>query len=177
MPAGPANDANRVTTQGAGPDSAPTTTARPPTVSRGQATAAADPAAEVPTGHPVSIIGSSSFITNIRAGLDHMLAVSPADYAVVVGSVLEIKEGPRNIAWADSRSIQISANSAAHSTNYAGAIVVHEAVHVRNWFAGDRPVFGCDGEAKSLRAQADYLELAGDPRLATWVRGLIGTWC
>jgi hypothetical protein len=130
-----------------------------------------------PPAYPFAITGSPSFVANIRAGLELMRAVAPEDYAVVAGNLTEIREGPQNYAWGGSRAVQISAASAGHSRGYAGAIVLHEAVHVRNWFANDQPVFGCDGEAKSLRAQASYLRKAGDPALAGWVESLIGAWC
>jgi hypothetical protein len=140
------------------------------------ATPAPTPTPPPPT-YPFAITGSATFATNIKAGLEQMKSESPADYAIVANSLTEIREGPQNYAWGGSRSVQISAASAAHSRGYAGSIVLHEAVHVRNWFANDMPVFGCDGEAKSLRAQAAYLRKAGDPGLAAWVESLIGTWC
>ena len=134
------------------------------------------PPASPPT-YPFAITGSADFAANIVAGLEMMKRVSPSDYAIVADNVTVIREGPQNYAWGGSRSIQISAGSARHSRAYAGAIVLHEAVHVRNWFANDLPVFGCEGEAKSLRAQAAYLHKANDPALAAWVEGLIGNWC
>jgi hypothetical protein len=135
------------------------------------------PSAPSPPTYPFAITGSADFAANIKAGLELMKRVSPSDYAVIAGNVAEIREGPQNYAWGGSRAIQISAGSARHSRAYAGAIVLHEAVHVRNWFANDLPVFGCEGEAKSLRAQAAYLHKANDPALAAWVESLVGNWC
>jgi hypothetical protein len=133
--------------------------------------------APAPPPYPFAITGSAAFAADIAAGLELMKRVSPADYAVIADNVTEIREGPQNYAWGGSRAIQISAGSARHSRAYAGAIVLHEAVHVRNWFANDLPVFGCEGEAKSLRAQAAYLRKADDSALAAWVESLIGNWC
>jgi hypothetical protein len=95
----------------------------------------------------------------------------------VAGAVAEIREGPRNLAQRGSRAIQVSAASAAHSPAYAGSVVLHEATHVRSWLDGDGPAFGCAGEARSLTAQAAYLETVGAAGQAAWVRGLIGVWC
>lgn len=147
--------------------------------------APAPPAAPAPTptpapsqaAYPFAITGSPSFVANIQAGLELMQRIAPEDYAIIADNLTEIREGPQNYAWGGSRTVQISAASAGHSRGYAGAIVLHEAVHVRNWFANDQPVFGCEGEAKSLRAQANYLRKAGDPALAAWIESLIGTWC
>jgi hypothetical protein len=156
----------------ANPTPGPTT----PTPSPATPTPPPMPAPAPPT-YPFAITGSADFAANIAAGLELMKRVSPSDYAVVADNVTEIREGPQNYAWGGSRAIQISAGSARHSRAYAGAIVLHEAVHVRNWFANDLPVFGCEGEAKSLRAQAAYLRKADDPALAAWVESLIGNWC
>ena len=140
-----------------------------------------------PTGHatalaatpeyPFAITGSETFVGNITAGLELLREQSPAEYQLVAESVTEIKEGPSNYAWGGSRSIQIGTLSASYSPTYAGSIVLHEAVHVNNWFTNNFPVFGCDGEAKSLRAQADYLYRVGDGAMGQWVEGQIGTWC
>jgi hypothetical protein len=127
--------------------------------------------------YPFPITGSASFVNNVVAGLELMRATAPADFEVVRTHVTEIREGPRNWSWGGSRVIQISTTSAAHSRTYAGSIILHEAVHVKNWFTNDLPVFGCDGEAKSLRAQSTYLRAAGDHGMAQWVEGLIGNWC
>lgn len=146
-----------------------TATAVPPT-------ATASPAAAA-SAYPFRITGSATFVRNIANGLELMRAKSPADYEVVATYVTEIREGASNYAWGGRSDIQISTNSAAYSVTYAGSIVLHEAVHVKNWFTNNFPVFGCDGEAKSLRAQADYLYTVGDVALAQWVEGQIGTWC
>ncbi len=61
--------------------------------------------------------------------------------------------------------------------HYAGAIGLHEATHVKHWTTNNLPVFGCDGAAKSRRAQADYLYRVGDSSVARWVEGQIGSWC
>ena len=57
------------------------------------------------------------------------------------------------------------------------AIVADQHEGIAALPAYDLPVFGCEGEAKSLRAQAAYLHKANDPALAAWVEGLIGNWC
>lgn len=141
-------------------DSAPTTLAAP------------DPSDTYPV-----ITGSTTFQEHINAGLNLMRQTAPDDYAVVVSYVDEIREGSQNWAQGGSRTIQITAASAAFSVSYAGAIVLHEATHVKNWMLGDYPVFGCAGEAKSLQAQANYLERVGDLEMANWTRALIGKWC
>jgi hypothetical protein len=128
-------------------------------------------------GFPFAITGSASFVANIRNGLDLMRRESPADYTAVATYVTEIREGPQNWAWGGSSVIQISSSSAAFSRAYAGSIILHEATHVKNWSTNNFPVFGCAGEAKSLAAQADYLARVGDAAMATWVRGLVGSWC
>lgn len=158
--------------------SAPTATAIAPTATATAVppTATASPAAAA-SAYPFRITGSATFVRNIANGLELMQAKSPADYEVVATYVTEIREGAGNYAWGGRSDIQISTNSADYSVTYAGSIVLHEAVHVKNWFTNNFPVFGCDGEAKSLRAQADYLYKVGDSGMARWVEGQIGTWC
>jgi hypothetical protein len=112
----------------------------------------------------------------VAAALDLMATAAPDDLAIVTRYVTEIRESSRNYSWAGSRVILIS-TTAARSVTYGGSLILHEAVHVRNYFTGDQPVYGCEGEAKSLRAQAAYLRLVGDPAAAAWVEGLIGRWC
>ncbi len=138
-------------------------------------TCLAVPAAASPTSPRIT--GSASFVSNIRAGLELMRTQAPADYQTVVTYVTEIKEGASNYAWGGRTDVQISTNSAAYSATYAGAIVLHQATHVKNWATNNQPVFGCDGEAKSLRTQADYLYRVGDNAMGQWVEGQIGTWC
>lgn len=155
---------------------APTATAIVPTATAVPPTATASPTAAA-GAYPFRITGSATFVRNITNGLELMRIASPADYEVVATAVTEIREGASNYAWGGRTDIQISANSAGYSATYAGSIVLHEATHVKNWLTNNFPVFGCDGEAKSLRAQADYLYKVGDVAMAQWVEGLIGTWC
>jgi hypothetical protein len=138
---------------------------------------APEPPPAIPSeGHALAITGSAVFVEQMRAALDLLKATSPADYAVVATYVREIKEGPRSFSWGGSRTIQIGRTN-ADQPGYAGSLILHEAVHVKNWFSNDLPVYGCEGEAKSLRAQAAYLRLLGDASMADWVEGLIGSWC
>lgn len=144
----------------------PTPTAPP------AATATATPTP--PTGwHPVSINGGATFKRNVVEGLDLMRAASPAHYQVVTTYVTEIREGERDYSWSGLTVIEI-AEGGHESDTYSGSAVLHEAVHVKNWHTNNLPVYGCDGEAKSLRVQADYLYVVGDDALAQWIEGLIG---
>jgi hypothetical protein len=127
--------------------------------------------------YPFAITGSATFVSNIRAGLDLMRAAAPTYYNIIAGYVTQIREGAQNYSWGGSTVIQISGASAAISVTYTGSIVLHEADHVKNWFTGNFPVYGCEGEAKSLRVQAAYLYAVGDVGMARWVESQIGVWC
>jgi hypothetical protein len=140
------------------------------------------PPAPTPTPAPitsgsVAITGSATFVNAIRSSLDYMKAHSPSHYAIVATYVSEVRESGRNYSTGGSRVVEISSGAVSQSITYRGSLVLHEADHVRNWFTGNFPVFGCDGEAKTLRVQASYLYAVGDTALAQWIESLIGTWC
>jgi hypothetical protein len=141
----------------------------------GAAPVAASAPASGATG-PV-VTGSDAFVRGINAALALMRARSPDDFAVVAAYVTAIKEGPTNYSWGGSRIIQIEGRSAVYSLPWAGGSILHEAVHVRNWLTASHPVYGCDGEARSLRAQASYLSKVGDTAGAQYVEQHIGRWC
>lgn len=111
------------------------------------------------------------------AALDMMGARSPQDAALVGAWVDEIREGERNWSNGGSRVVEIDPASWGAGPAWAGSSALHEAVHVKNWFTNDFPVYGCAGEEKSLRAQADYLDKVGYGGSAAYVRSLIGVWC
>jgi hypothetical protein len=125
---------------------------------------------------PITITGSASYVSNIRAALELMRSKSPADYQMVTTYVREIREGS-NLAYVGAKIIQVSTTSSLSGREWAGGTIVHEATHVMNYQTGNFPYAGCDGEAKSLRAQAAYLNKVGASALAQQVLALIGVWC
>lgn len=152
-----------------------------PTPALRAATATPTPSQATPppstTGsHPITITGSATYVSNIRAALDLMRSKSPADYQMVLAYVREIREGS-NLAYVGAKIIQVSTTSSLSGREWAGGTIVHEAAHIMNYQTGNVPYAGCEGEAKSLRAQAAYLNRVGRSDLAQQVLALVGVWC
>lgn len=152
------------------PTSTPIPTPTPSATATARLTATPTPVPVTPTREAQTglvIDGSPGFVVGIVAGLDLMADVSPADRAVVAQWVTGIRESSRNWSTSGSRVVEITRSSALAGPTYAGSIVRHEAEHLR------RQLWGCPGENLALRAQADYLWLAGDAWNATYIEGLI----
>jgi hypothetical protein len=175
-PATRAQDLNPLVAGPAGLLPAGTAGTAPVSASAAASTVGAGPGAGPKAAGPV-VAGSAAFVQGISAALELMKARSPDDYALVAAYVTAIKEGPSNYSWGGSRIIQIEGRSAVYSPPWAGGSILHEAVHVRNWLTASYPVYGCDGEARSLRAQASYLSKVGDAAGAQYVEQHIGRWC
>lgn len=167
----------------------PTATATPPpataTATPPQPTATATPRQPTATATPAPgegawyprIVGSAAYQAATRAALDQIRTQAPQDYAVVRQYIDEVRESSRNWYWGGARSIELSTATMTYGTAFAASSVVHEAVHAKNWFTNNFPAFGCEGEAKSLRAQAAYLTRVNQAALARYIESLIGSWC
>lgn len=139
---------------------------------------------KIPASTPTSttalypkIIGSATYQNAAKEALDLIKNRAPEDLDPVTKYINEIRESNQNWYWGGNRYIEVASSSMTHSPAWAAGTIVHEATHAKNWFTNNLPVFGCEGEAKSLRAQADFLRKIGEESLARYVESFIEKWC
>lgn len=124
----------------------------------------------------IEIKGTLKFTQQIQASLQFIKTNSPQDYSTIAFYTQTIKESHQNYTSSDSLVMQISTSTANYGSNYSSSLILHEAVHWKNWFTRNLPAWGCEGEKKSLRAQADYLRKIKEEDLAKWAESQMGVW-